>query len=97
MGARTPGLLGEPVGDRSLYAVLEERYGLIIDSGDQTIGAGLADQDEAALLQVPRGTEVLRFQRRSFANGEPLEYAVSTYRGDRYQLRVAFDSSVGRA
>lgn len=87
---RTPGLLDEPLADRSLYAVLEQRYGLLIDGGDQTIGAGLADDIDAALLQVPLGREVLRFRRRSMAAGAPLEYAVSTYRGDRYQLKVSF-------
>jgi GntR family transcriptional regulator len=87
---RTPGLLDEPLADRSLYTVLEQRYGLLIDSGDQTIAAGLADSVDAALLQVPLGREVLRFRRRSLAAGAPLEYAVSTYRGDRYQLQVSF-------
>jgi GntR family transcriptional regulator len=90
---RAPGLLDTPLGNRSLYAELETRYGLRIDGGDQTISAGLADPDEAALLGVPHGSQVLRFQRRSFANGEPLEYAVSTYRGDRYQLSVSFEPS----
>lgn len=87
---RTPGLLDESLADRSLYAVLEQRYGLLIDGGDQTIGAGLADGADAALLRLPLGKEVLRFRRRSMAAGAPLEYAVSTYRGDRYQLQVSF-------
>lgn len=87
---RTPGLLDESLADRSLYGVLEQRYGLLIDGGDQTIGAGLADGADAALLHIPLGREVLRFRRRSMAAGAPLEYAVSTYRGDRYQLRVSF-------
>lgn len=90
---RTPKLLEAPLGERSLYAELENRYGLRIDGGDQIITAGLADAEESTLLRVPRGTQVLRFQRRSFANGEPLEYAVSTYRGDRYQLSVSFAPS----
>lgn len=87
---RTPGLFDEPLADRSLYAVLEQRYGLLIDGGDQTIAAGLADDVDAVLLHVPPGREVLRFRRRSMAVGAPLEYAVSTYRGDRYQLQVSF-------
>jgi len=87
---RTPGLMDEPLADRSLYALLEQRYGLVVDGGEQTIAAGLADADTAALLELPEGHAVLRFQRRSFAAGAPLEYAVSSYRGDRYQLQVAF-------
>jgi len=87
---RTPGLLDDPLGDRSLYNVLEQRYGLVVDGGEQSICAGLATAEDAALLQVAEGREVLRFQRRSMAAGAPLEYAVSTYRGDRYTLRVSF-------
>jgi GntR family transcriptional regulator len=90
---RTPALLETPLENRSLYAELENRYGLRIDGGDQTITAGLADAEEGSLLRIPQGSQVLRFQRRSFANGEPLEYAVSTYRGDRYQLSVSFEPS----
>jgi GntR family transcriptional regulator len=90
---RAPGLLDEPLDDRSLYAVLEQRYDLIIDGGEQIISAGLASAADAPWLQVHRGTEVLRFQRWSLAGGAPLEYAESTYRGDRYQLRVSFAPS----
>lgn len=90
---RTPGLLDEPLADRSLYALLEERYGLVVDGGEQTIGAGLASSSDASAMGVRPGAEVLRFERRSLAGGIPLEYATSTYRGDRYQLRVSFAPS----
>ena len=90
---RTPGLLDEPLDNRSLYALLEQRYGLVIDGGEQTIGAGLAGLADASALQVRPGAEVLRFERRSLAGGTSLEYATSTYRGDRYQLRVSFAAS----
>jgi GntR family transcriptional regulator len=78
---RTPGLLDEPLDDLSLYALLEKRYGLVIDGGEQTIGAGLASSSDASALQVRPGAEVLRFERWSLAGGAPLEYATSTYRG----------------
>ena len=93
---RTPGLFDEPLENRSLYAVLEERYGLVIDGGEQTIGAGPAASSEASALGVRPDAAVLRFERWSRAGGAPLEYATSTYRGDRYQLRVSFAPS-GRA
>ena len=90
---RTPGLFDEPLADTSLYALLEQRYGLVIDGGEQTIAAGLAASSDAPVLRIRPGAEVLRFERRSFAGGAPLEYATSTYRGDRYQLRVSFAAS----
>lgn len=90
---RTPGLLEEPLEGRSLYALLERRYGLVVDGGEQTISACTVGVEDASWLQVPDGTSALQFQRDSLAGGAPLEHVVSTYRGDRYQLRVSFDSS----
>jgi GntR family transcriptional regulator len=93
VASRTPGLLEHPLADQSLYEALEHRYGLVIDGGEQTISASTAGAEDASWLQVPTGTGVLRFHRTSLAGGAPLEHVVSTYRGDRYQLRVSFDSS----
>jgi GntR family transcriptional regulator len=89
--ALTPGLLEQPLADRSLYTVIEERYGVVLDHGEQTIEASLADEVDAQLLQVMPGSAVLRFTRWSSAVGIPIEYVVSTYRADRYQLRVALE------
>ena len=92
-----PGLLRESLEGRSLYAILRERYGLVLDDGTQTIEAVAASAAEADLLHVPRGHPVLRLVRRSTANGRPVEHVVSTYRGDRYQLRVALQTPVAPA
>jgi GntR family transcriptional regulator len=89
---RVPRLLEQPLTDTSLYVVLRERYGLHVERGEQTIEAVSAAAADADLLHVPRGSPVLRLVRRSWADGRPLEHVVSTYRGDRYQLRVALDA-----
>jgi GntR family transcriptional regulator len=89
--ALTPGLLDADLSDRSLYALLAERYGLLPDRGEQTIQAGTAELSDARLLGVPVGTPVLQFRRRSFVGSRPVEFVVSTYRGDRYQFRAALD------
>lgn len=91
-----PGLLDAPLTD-SLYAVLRERYGLHLETGEQTIEAVPAPDADAELLHVPRASPVLRLVRRSFATptagpARPVEHVVSTYRGDRYSLRVALSS-----
>ncbi|MGH8868532.1 MAG: GntR family transcriptional regulator [Actinomycetes bacterium] len=86
-----PGLADRPLADRSLYAVLAETYGLVLDAGEQTIEAGIAGEPDVRLLGLRTGDPVLLVQRRSLAQGHPVEYAVSTYRGDRYRLRVALD------
>jgi len=88
----TPGLLDETLEDRSLYAVLQEKFGLLLDTGEQTIEAVTAAASDARLLGVSRGSPVLLLVRRSFAGDLPVEYVTSTYRGDRYQLRVSLDA-----
>ncbi|GAB3486407.1 GntR family transcriptional regulator [Nocardiopsis coralliicola] len=81
-----PGLEDAPLTGRSLYRVLEEEYGVLLDSGEQTIEAGLCDHADAKLLGLAPGSPVLSMQRRSFSNGTCIESAVSRYRADRYQL-----------
>jgi GntR family transcriptional regulator len=89
--AVAPGLADESLADRSLYDVLAQRFGVLLDSGEQTIEAGIVDPADATLLELPAGSAVLLLQRRSFAAGTPVELALSTYRADRYQLHVALD------
>jgi len=91
--AVAPGLGAEPLAGRSLYEVLAT-YGVLLDRGEQTIEAGIADPTDAALLDLPgAAAAVLLLQRRSFAGDRPVEFVVSTYRADRYQLHVALEVS----
>jgi GntR family transcriptional regulator len=76
---------------RSLYSILEEEFGIILDSGEQTIEAGVCDPADAKLLGLPLGSPVLSMQRRSFAKGRCVELARSLYRADRYQLHSRLD------
>ena len=86
-----PGLVDEDLSGRSLYSVLEERYGIVFDAGEQRIGAGIATAADAELLTIPSGSAVLLLQRRSSVAGRPVEYSVTTYRADRYQLHAALE------
>jgi GntR family transcriptional regulator len=91
-----PGLDGHDLTNRSLYALLESRYGLVLDAGELTIDAGIADPSDADLLKLPRGGAVLLLQHRSFAGGVCVELGVSTYRADRYQLRTVLETTARR-
>jgi GntR family transcriptional regulator len=91
-----PDLDGHDLTNRSLYALLETRYGLVLDAGELTIDAGIADPSDADLLKLPRGGAVLLLQHRSFAAGVCVELGVSTYRADRYQLRTVLETSPRR-
>ena len=86
-----PGLDDVPLTDRSLYEILQERFSIELDHGEQTIEAGIVDPDDAPLLELRPGSAVLLVERRAFAEGRPVELTISTYRGDRYQLHVGLD------
>jgi GntR family transcriptional regulator len=86
-----PDLLERSLDNQSLYDLLATAYGVVLDRGDQVIEAGIADRGDASLLELPQGSAVLLLQRRCWAGHVSVEYAVSTYRADRYQLRASLD------
>ncbi|HYU84316.1 MAG TPA: GntR family transcriptional regulator [Kribbellaceae bacterium] len=69
----------------SLYQYLDGR-GLLPDSGDETVIAGLPDDDEVRQLDIPSSRPVLRLTRRALTGGRPIEYAEAVFPADRYQL-----------
>ncbi|WP_030255221.1 GntR family transcriptional regulator [Streptomyces violens] len=84
---RVPGLVEEDL-TGSLYALLNERYGLDIRSADQIIRAVDLDDTESALLGVPLGSSGLRVQRVGLDRRDtPVEATTTIYRADRYDIR----------
>ncbi len=83
-----PGLDREDLGG-SLYEIFRTRYGHTIDAAEQTLWGESADPTLARRLDCPLHTPLLVFRRVSSAAGTPLEYVVSRYRGDRYQLHMS--------
>ncbi|MFT3865662.1 MAG: GntR family transcriptional regulator [Solirubrobacterales bacterium] len=70
----------------SFYELLKER-GVAIAAGSQTIEATVTTEEEAELLGVPVYAPALLFERLTVAaDGRPIEFVRSVYRGDRYQL-----------
>lgn len=71
----------------SLYAELERR-GLTPTWGEDSIEAGVAQEQEAELLGVPVGHPVLRVARRAFSDRRAVEVSRQTYRADRFTMWV---------
>ena len=69
----------------SLYHYLDER-GLLPDTGEESVIAGLPEPDEVARLDLPASRPVLRLTRRAFTAGRPIEYAEAVFPADRYEL-----------
>jgi GntR family transcriptional regulator len=77
----------------SVYGILQEHYRLPIDRAEQTVAAQQADEASAVLLGIPAGRPILVFDRTSSSGDRPVEYTVSRYRGDRYELHMSLDRS----
>ena len=86
-----PGFLqaGMPV---SLYDDLGDR-GMRPTWAEDSINADLATEEEAGHLEIDAGTPVLRQQRRAFAEEKVVEGSRSTFRADRFTLRLQLGQS----
>ncbi len=83
--ARFPGLIGKLRREPSLYRVLAETYGVEPVEAEQTVETASAAPYEANVLAVGTGSPILVLTRHSrTADGSPIEYVRSWYRGDRY-------------
>lgn len=82
-----PGILEDPP-PTSLYNVLSERYGLIMEWGEDMIEATAAKPSIARLLNVVMGAPLLKIQRHAFVSRTMVDYSVSYYRADRYKLWI---------
>lgn len=87
--AMCPGLLHEDLTNQSLYAVLEEKYGLEIVRGRRTLEAVAASEQDAALLEISPGAPIVLLKSVSYLrDGRPVEYYEAKHRGDRSQFEV---------
>ncbi len=73
----------------SLYRIIEEKYRIPLEGGEETISAGRAAAEEAGHLGIPRGSSVLIMERLTFSTrAQPLEFVRGVYRPDRYQFSI---------
>lgn len=86
--APLPGLDRHDLGG-SLYELFADVFGLTIDTAEQTLWGESADDVVASRLDAPVHTPLLVFRRVASAAGRPIEYVVSRYRGDRYQIHMS--------
>jgi GntR family transcriptional regulator len=85
--ARFPDVGDRLTTDVSLYALLEEGYGVIPVGADETIETVLAPPAASRLLGTDATTPMLLLTRSSRdESGRPVEYVRSLYRGDRFRF-----------
>lgn len=81
-------LQGADLSIRSVYAELEAR-GIVVATARHRISAVAADATDAGLLDIPRGSPLLRVERRGFdRDHQPIEWSIDTYRGDRADFEI---------
>ena len=86
---RFPEAATADLGATSLFELLEERWGARPAQADQRILAVTIRSPEAELLGVPAGHPGLRFESLARdADGLALYFAVSLFRGDRYEIEL---------
>ncbi|WP_069815588.1 GntR family transcriptional regulator [Streptomyces sp. TP-A0874] len=84
---RFPALRRSLVKYSSLYTALAEVYGVRPAEAEETIETSLATPREAGLLGTDVGLPMLMLSRHSVdAEGAPVEWVRSVYRGDRYKF-----------
>jgi GntR family transcriptional regulator len=84
---RFPGLRRQLERHASLYETLRTGYGIELAEAEETIETILADPHDANLLGVDAGIPLLLLSRHAIdTTGQPVEWAQSWYRGDRYKF-----------
>ena len=79
---------GPRLAEDAVDEVLRQRYGLVVDNVKQTVEATVIQPGSARMLDVPELSPALTLRSRSFSQGTPVAFSVSTYRADRCRLHV---------
>jgi len=81
-----PGLLEKDLSRLSLYSLYRAR-GFAPSTGEQRIGALVAEPEIAKLLGIPDGSPILSLHRTTRAtSGRPIEFLIAYYRADRHVI-----------
>lgn len=84
-----PNLEEADLENQSLYAYLEEKYGIVLSRGHRTIEAVAASEDEANLLKIEVGSPLILLDSVSYLEDwTPVEYYHALHRGDRSRFEV---------
>jgi GntR family transcriptional regulator len=84
---RFPGFERYDFSTRSVYAVMEEDYGIAVARARQSLEPVVATEYEAELLDVQPGAPLMLERRLAVdEDDQPVEYGQDLYRGDRFRF-----------
>ena len=84
---RVPGLFADADNVKSLYAWLKQHCGITPTKAKEIYRVGSVAAEDAELIQQPPGTPAFEVERIAYDSRGPFEYALSTMRADRYEIR----------
>jgi GntR family transcriptional regulator len=85
--ARVPGLLEKAFEIYSLYEYLRDNYEIKAVKAKEVYRVGLVSETDAEMIQLPAGTPAFVVERITYDETGPFEFALSTMRADRYEIR----------
>lgn len=91
---RAPGLATDGLSEPSLYTFLRQQYGIVFVEATEVYRVGEADPEIAQLLDIRPGSPAFVIERTTIDTVGPVEYTVSTMRGDRYEIRSTLRSTL---
>jgi len=82
-----PDVLDVDFENASLYEILKDRYGLTFSGASVSIETALANEDDTGLLgMMPPAATLVTEQITYLEDGRPIEFARTSFRGDRFKL-----------
>lgn len=84
---RVPGLFEAASEVNSLYRWLKDNAGIVPVRAKEVYRVGAVAKEDAGDLELPAGTPAFEVERITFDARSPFEFAVSTMRADRYEIR----------
>jgi GntR family transcriptional regulator len=84
-------LTQEDLAARDIFVILENDYGRNLTHADVQIEAISADESLAHHLGIAEASPLLRIERLTFADQEPIDFEFLYYRGDAFQYRLRID------
>lgn len=91
-----PGLEQEDLAVKSLYALLEQQYGLHLERTRQTLEATIANEYESKLFSIAAGMPMILLEGVTYGERDrPVEYFKAVYRGDRFKFELESQRHAG--
>jgi GntR family transcriptional regulator len=84
-------LVQEDLATRDVFVILENDFGLHLTHADVQIEAISADEFLARQLRIDEASPLLRIERLTYADAQPVDFEYLYYRGDAFQYRLRIE------